>query len=131
MSGNYTWYRTGLSAWSLGIDATLIGLQMMKIASRETGGEAETGRMMREAPPASGLKGGEAGRIIRDTPEKLDPKPKSSLAHEAGRPASKPRRKAGADRRPRNLTRPVSGKGKSTRTATTAPVTTTRRRKRA
>jgi hypothetical protein len=49
MSRKPQWFRLGLSAWSLGVDASsVIALRMMKIGAGGKGGEAEAGRMINE-----------------------------------------------------------------------------------
>ena len=54
---------------------------------------------------------------------------KRSLAQETGETARRPKRKATADRRQRNLLLPVQGKGQSQREAAARATDTTRRSK--
>jgi|HubBroStandDraft_4_1064222.scaffolds.fasta_scaffold1393156_1 hypothetical protein len=49
MSRNRQWFRRGLNAWSLGMEASsVIALRMMKIASGGKSGGAEAERMISE-----------------------------------------------------------------------------------
>lgn len=49
MSGTHPWFRMGLMAWSLGVDASsVIALRTIKIAAGGKEGEAEAGRMISE-----------------------------------------------------------------------------------
>ena len=88
MNITYPWYRFGLNAWSLSMQASsAIVLRMLRIGSGDREGDAKAGQMVvGEAQVAFGPRNGEAEavRMISEASETILPKPK---------PLPKPRRK--------------------------------------
>lgn len=80
MNITYPWYRFGLNAWSLSMQASsAIALRMLRVASGDRDDDAKAGQtVVREAQVAFGLRNGdaEAVRMISEASETIVPKPK-------------------------------------------------------